>query len=1065
MNRKVKNRKDVLRKSLLFVCILTSPFLALAQQDVTVTGVVTDVNDAPLPGVNIVVMGTLNGTVSDVNGKYRIKVSDRDAVLAFSFVGYTAQEIAVGDRTVVHVTLSEAATVMEEVVVVGYGVQKKVSVTAAISSVNGDELKMSSSTNIANALAGRISGLTSLQNAGGQPGADDATLYLRGVATLNGTSPLILIDGVPRDHIRTIDPNEVESVSVLKDASATAVFGVRGANGVILITTKRGNEGKPELSFNVTRTYSALTREPSRLHSLDYLRLRNEAFKNSGQESSMFGQEIFDKFENPLLGLDPSDPDYESKAVMRRYMYPDHDYYRELIARWTPQTVVNANLSGGTEKIAYFLNIGYTYQGGNLKTQPESQLGYDPSFKLNRYSFRSNVDYKPASSLHVFLNAGACIEKVNMPGTAVYSGNQAALVNDLFSEISKLLPINPGPYTIDGAGVEPGLLLEPSYLNSGKYLDRSPFDIINHRGYEETTRANLNSTLGANWDLGMITKGLSLKGMISFDSWASSTIRGAATSPIWLATVNPATDELSYSNIELSGTALSLSKTGLSNTYKINAQASLSYMRKFGLHDVGAMFLAQRDYWESASADIPYNLLGVVGRLTYNFDSRYFAEVNIGYNGSEQFAPANRFGFFPAASIGWVISNESFLKDNELLTFLKLRASLGRVGNDNIGGARFLYQDNISLGGGFVSSLGQARGVNEGLLGNPRLQWEVAQKQNFGIDFQLFENLAGSVDVFQEDRSDILISRTSIPSFQGLSLTNNIPKVNMGEVRNRGLEVELTYTKPVMTDMLLKIRGNFGYNRNRQLNVDEVPLDGTYTYRTRSTGFPIGQVFGYEIDWDQDGGYWTPDALADPNRLTYSFGTPRAGDFVYKDTNGDGDHAVNEKDRVPVGYGTVPRISWGASVNLQYKGFDVYVFFQGLSRFSYSAGGQGVHETIAAGTYYDYHRNAWTEERWRNGDKITYPALSTGASTSHGSNSFFVMDRTFARFKNAELGYTLPQKWLSAAGVSRMRIFVSGQNIFTWSPNYPLTHLDPEVNATIGYPVTKLFNFGVNITF
>jgi TonB-linked SusC/RagA family outer membrane protein len=1033
------------------------------QQSISISGEIVDTDNLPLAGVTVMVQGTTSGTATDANGKFTLNVPGENSVLSISYVGFQPVTITVGRQRTFRLVMQELSTELEEIVVVAYGVQKKVSVTGAVASVQTKDLKVSSSASIANSLAGRITGLTSMQSVGGQPGRDDATMYLRGAATTNGKNPLILIDGVPRDNIRTIDPNEVESVSVLKDASATAVFGVRGANGVILITTKRGKEGKPELTVNATQSYSALTREPSRLHSLEYLELRNQALINDGQENAIFGPDVFAKFENPLLGLDPNDPDYAQKAAVRRYMYPDNDYYRMLIDRWTPQTLINANLSGGTDKVSYFMNVGYLHQGGNLKTEPESLLGYDPSSKLDRYSFRSNVDYKVSSSLTAFLNLGTYIESVNMPATGVMYGNdQNWMMRDMFYQAQSMLPISPGPATIAGFGVPGDRPLDPTYLNSGHYMDRGAHEIINWRGYLNETRANLNSTAGLNWDLSFLTKGLSVKGMISYDSWAKTEVQGNYSRTTYRANVDINTDELAFSEAEVGANALSLSKSAQSR-YTINVQGSLLYNRQFGLHDVGGMILAQRDYWEATGADIPYNVLGLAGRATYNYDTRYFGEINVGYNGSEQFAPSKRFGFFPAASVGWALSNEGFLKENTLLTYLKLRASVGKVGNDQMGSTRFLYIDNITYGGGGAfSSLARGYGINEGLLGNPNLTWEVATKYNLGLDFQIVKDLTGAIDVYKEDRSQILLQRRSVPTWQGLPL-GNVPRVNMGEVDNRGYEFELTYNKQIDKDWQIQVKGNFAYNRNKRKNVDEVPRDETYAYQTRETGFPINQHWGYLIDWAQDGGYWTPETLADPNRITYDFGTPRAGDFVYVDLNGDG--VISDKDQAPIGYGSIPRISWGTSLNLEYKGWDVYAFFQGVGKYNGTLSDQGTYETIVRGTYFDYHKKAWTEERWRNGEEITYPALATGTNVNHRANSFFIFDRAFTRFKNAEIGYTLPSTALKIVGISRMRIFVQGQNIFIWSPNFRPTHLDPENDDSIGYPQTRTFSFGTNITF
>lgn len=1034
---------------------------AMEQQGNKVSGTVFLTNGEPIPGAAVIVKGTTIGTVTDFDGKFNLTRVPNNAVLVISFVGLKTQEIPYTGQEVLNVIMQEEATGIDEVVVVAYGIQKKTSITAAISSVNTEELRVTSSASVANALAGRVAGLTSIQRGGGQPGVDDATMYLRGVATTNGSAPLILIDGVPRDNIRTLDVNEIESISVLKDAGSTAQFGVRGANGVLVITTKRGKPGKPELSVNVTQSFSRLTREPDMPGSVEYMNLRNEALANDGFDPA-FTPEIIAKFENPLEGLDPNDPEYAQKAALRKWMYPDNDWYKMLIARWSPQITVNTNMSGGTEKISYFLNVGYLHQGGNMKTESEDILHYDPSFWLDRYSFRSNVDYTVTKWLTAFLNLGTYIEKVNMPNPAVmYGGDRNWLVRDMIYQAQTILPISPGPKTIPGFGVPGDLPLDPTYLNVGHYADRSPYMIMNWYGYNLDTRSNLNSSFGLNFDLSAITKGLSLKGMISYDAVGNNTVRGNKQQTDYQAFIDPTTDELTFSVHELKADNFNLTYSSGSR-YNVNMQGQLLYNRIFGKHNVSGMIRAERDYWDSGGADIPYNVLGFSGRATYDFDSRYFAEVNFGYNGSEQFSPEKRFGFFPSVSAGWALTGEEFLKDDPVITFLKIRGSYGKVGNDKMGSARFLYLDNIQMGGGMSGSLAAGKGVNEGLLGNKMLTWEVADKFNIGMDFTIIKDITGQIDIFREDRSQILLTRSSIPVWQGTPL-GNIPKVNMGEVRNQGYEIELGYNKKINNDLTLQFKGQLSYNRNKRLNVDEVPRDETYAYRYRATGFPIGQNWGYLIDWDQDDGYWTEEALADPEHVTYDFGIPVTGDFVYKDLNGDG--VVNDKDQAPIGVGNIPRYNYGFSFSAEWKGFDAYIFFQGLAKFNSTMSEQGIYEYIIRGTYFPYHRNAWTEERWQNGEKITYPKLHTQAGVNHRANSFFVFDRDLFRLKNFEIGYTLPKNTLKRVGVSSMRVFVNGQNVLTWTPKFKPSHLDPETDDPIGYPQTSIFSFGTNIKF
>ncbi|GAA4799196.1 TonB-dependent receptor [Olivibacter ginsenosidimutans] len=1026
---------------------------AYGQEPILVKGTVIDsVSLTPIPGVSVYVQGTSAGTKTDENGQYAIQV-DPKATLRFAYLGYNSQTILVSGQTIINVQLSSQDQGLDEVVVVGYGTQKKVSVTGAVSSVSNKELRKSSSASLAVSLAGRLSGLTSIQ-ANGQPGRDDATLYLRGAATTNGKNPLILIDGVPRDNIRTLDANEVESVTVLKDASATAVFGVRGANGVIMITTRRGKEGQTEFNVSLDQSYTSLTREPERLHSWEYIDLRNEAAKNDHLELP-FSDEVRAKFVNPLLGLDPNDPDYATKAAVRQYMYPDHDYYREFISKYTPQTRLNVNATGGSNRLSYFVNAAYLHQGGNLKVEPESVLGYDPSSWLDRYNFRSNLDYKLSPSLSAFLNIGSYIEKVNMPAAWLYGGDTNWMITDLFYQAQTILPITPGPTTIDGFGVQPGQIVDPGYL------DRSAFEIMNRMGYRNELRSNLNSTLGAQWDLSkLITKGLSIKGMISYDTRATTAMQGEKKEKLYGAIINYNTNELSYALNHQDENLLKLVK-GADSRYNINLQGSINYARTFNeKHEVTGMFLGQRDKWETTAGEIPYNVIGLASRFTYAYDSRYLAEVNLGYNGSEQFAPGHRFGFFPAVSLGWVLSNEKFLSNNRYVTNLKLRTSYGKVGNDQIETKRFLYQDNITMGSGPLSSLGG--GVNIGLLGNPNIGWEVAKKQNYGIDLQLMHDLDITFDYFIEHRTDILISRGTVPELQGIPL-DYIPKVNMGKVNNKGFELEIAYNKEVFNGFQLNIKGNYGFNKNNVEFYDEAKRDETYTYPYRTTGFSLGQAWGYKIDYSNGNGYFNTQEELDEylSHTTYSFGTPGLGDFKYVDLNGDG--LINDKDQAPIKYTNIPGTIFGLNVGFNYKGIDCNIFFQGVGRYSSLYANQGVYENIKQGTYFSYHRNAWTPERYANGEEITYPALSTQTTTNHTANDFFVMDRSFIRLRNVELGYTLPQKLFEKWGVKSLRIYVGGQNLYVWD-HLKMDHLDPETNGSLSYPTTKMYNLGLNLT-
>ena len=1035
---------------------------ALAQQSgKTITGKVLDENNQPMPGVTIIVDGTTNGTMTGSDGTFTLGGVPSGATVIVSCIGYTNQVLPEGKSNYV-VSLVPDSEMLEETVVVAFGQQKKLSVTGAISTVASADLRKTTSTRLDNALAGRVTGLTSMQSGGGQPGVDGATMYLRGAATTNGKSPLILVDGVERDNIRTIDMNEVESISVLKDASATALYGVQGANGVILIQTRKGQKGKAQLNISVDQSWTSFTKEPSRLHSWEYCELRNEALQNSGRKA-LYSDEIIAKYKNPLLGLDPSSPDYENQAAIRRAVYCDNDYYRMYLKSNTPQTRANANISGGTDFVNYFVNVGYIHQGGNLNTEDPDFLGYDPQCYMNRLSLRSNLDFHITKNLTASLNIASYAENVNMPAVGNLYGNpsndsaQQWMITDLIYQSQTILPISPGPTTNSLFGVESGGIVNYSYL------DRSAFEIINRRGFHTNKRKNLNTQFSVNWDLSdLVTKGLSVNGMVAYDTYNRGVLEGLKKETLYNVTVDYDNETLLYSADESGVQALSMSSWKSSN-YQIYTQASINYARKFGKHDVTAMATAYRRFWEGTSAGIPYNVIGTAVRATYSFDDRYLVEGNLGYNGSEQFAPSKRFGLFPSGSIGWIASNESFLKGNKYLTWLKFRASYGLVGNDSIGGDRFLFQDDIQVasGGSFVGGLG-GNTISEGLLGNKNITWELSKKLNLGFEIGLLKDFRLNIDYFRENRDQILISRHTIPSFQGVS-SSNIPKVNMGKVKNQGLEIEASYSHTFNKDFSFSVKGNLGFNDNEIIEYDEAMRSEEYAYQFRNEGYRLGQLWGYLIDWNSPGkGYFTSQEEIDGYHK-YEIGVPRVGDFVYKDVNGDG--VIDEKDISPIGYsGTIPGMNYGISLGLNFKGIDFNVLFSGLGRYSKYYSGQGVVESTGQGTYFEWTRNAWTEERYKNGEKITYPALSVEKSVSHEANDFFIQNRSFLRLKNVELGYTLPERFLSKAGVKSLRVYVSGQNLFVWD-KLRITHLDPEQNNSYGYPITRNVSLGLNINF
>ena len=1047
-----------------------------------IKGYVKDESGEPVIGATVIQKDKQsNGTATDIDGMFELNVSGNSATLVVKSIGFQDQTVKATAGKVVYVTLSEDAAVkLDDVVVVAYGTQKKATVTGSVATVDNRDIKKSSAARLDNALAGRVTGLVSFQNGGGQPGVDGATMFLRGVSSNVNQSPLILVDGVERDVIGQLDPNEVENVSVLKDASATAVFGVRGANGVILITTRRGHSGKPDLSVSFEQSWTSFTKRDSRVHNIQWMRLRNEALVNGGNEPA-YTDDIIYKFENPYWGLDPNAADYEQMKAWRDYMYPDHYWVKELFRDYTMQSKANINMAGGTEKFKYFINVGFIHQGGNMKNEKGNPRGYDPSVKSDQWKFRSNLDYDINKYFKASLNLSTYIRENNQPNGAIYEraaydNPLGSAVADLFYQATILPPIYAGPLTMKPMNpaneTESGLVVDP------QNMDRGPYEVMNRFGYYHGTTVQLQTNLSLEYDLSkVLTPGLKIRGSISYDAEGLRKRSSDLKEPRYSINQDFINGNFDYAlNGDLTKT-YSLASSSTSD-YKINAQAQVSYNRQFGKHDVGGMFLAQRDYSVPDDAR-PHNVVGMCFRLTYGFDSRYLAEVDFGYNGSEQFAPKNRFGSFPAASLGWIISNEKFMQGaKKWLDNLKIRGSYGRVGSDGYTSdtsKRFLYLDNIYYNGISDPRVKTGGGLGTGdtrilyiiRYANPDQKWETADKFDIGIDLGFLRSITLTVDYFREKRRDILVPRQSIPAYQG-TMISVIPSKNMGKIDNYGWEFELGYNKNLTQDLSLNAKINWGYNHNKVLEWDEPERDPlTYVYPKRQEGFPLNQCWGYKIDYSTNKGFFVPEDFDMEGNLvsgypSYEGTKPRPGDFKYIDLNHDG--AINDKDLAPIKNSSIPGISYGFSLGLNYKDIDFAVFFAGLGKFSKYYNGGNVWENVRGGCYYEYQRTAWTAERWANGEKITYPALTTTASSSLRPNDYFIMDRSYTRLKNIIIGYTLPRHWLKSIGVKSCRIYASAENLFVWD-NLKMKHLDPEQSSPTGYPITKNMTVGINVNF
>ncbi len=1001
------------------------------------SGRVTDSLDIPLEGVSVLVKGTSRGTATDSDGRFQIQVQPGES-LEFKNVGYIGQEVMVGaSPAFLNVVLVALSSDLDEVVVVAFGKQKKMTVTGAIASIQTKEIKQSPAANLAVTLAGRLPGLTALQRSG-EPGRDHTALFLRGIGTLNGTAPIILVDGVERE-MTYIDPNEVESVSILKDASSTAMFGVRGANGVILVTTKRGESGKPAIGFTYEYGLQDFTRSPSMVSSYDWARLKNEAWAN----------------DNP--GVDPNDPVNQapySEYALDRYRfqdypeaYPNTNWQKLLFNDFVAQTRYNLNLSGGGDYVQYFVNVGFLDQGGQWKISPEV-TDYDPSGFLKRYNFRSNIDAKLNKSgrLSTFLNAAGYFERVNSPN---------ANTDEIFRRTYSLFPVVlPGPLTPDGEVL----------VGSGNY-NVSPWGMINRSGYRQETRNNITASWGLKQDLDFLTPGLSTKFMASFDTRTVYSLTAGREYQRWIQLIDPNTpnhwgvDSVQYSRVftDLENTPLSIGSGSNFQSF-FNFQLSADYHRVFGgKHTIGGLLLAQQEVRLLPNDRLPYNLRGISLRATYGYDNRYFAEFNAGYNGSEQFAEGRRYGFFPTVSGGWVVSNEPFLKDSRIVSLLKLRGSYGRVGSDRLGGRRFLYLDDIQrvTGGGFSGSLGRGGKIAENFIGNPNIMWEVANKANVGLEVGILKDFNLMIDLFKERRDNILINRNTIPMVYGLE-SGRMGPVNMGIVENKGYEVELNYNKIIDRDWSIIAKVNYNLARNNVLFADELQYGEDFAYRYRQTGYRLGQVFGYQL---RDGFYQSYDEIA-AEGFNYVGFTVRPGDFKYVDANGD--KVIDERDLVPIGYSGIPEYTFGGAFSVTYKFIDLSFLMQGIFNVTQPLSGYG---TTSTGDFRQRHLNAWTPERAASGETILYPRLSLGGSVSEQDwNAFFIEDRSFLRLKNAEVGFRFPQHWIGRISAKEVRLYVNGFNLFTWD-NMRTKDFDPEVNNSLSYPVYRVFNAGVNITF
>lgn len=1005
-------------------------------KDLVVKGKVIDSSGQPVPGVAVMIQGTKIGTQTDLDGYYVINVPSMDVKLEFSGLGYKTQVQAVPKSLALDIFMQDDTQELDQAVVVGMGHQRKASVIGAISSVVKDELEVPQR-NLTNALAGKVAGAVVVQRTG-EPGMDNAEFWIRGISSLNSSAPLILVDGVERD-MSNLAIEEIESISVLKDASATAVYGVRAANGVVLVTTRKGTAQKPQIDVKIEGGVSELTNMPELLDGPNYMRLYNEA---AGKE--FFTQKQIDM---TASGADP-------------YMYPNVNWFDELFTRFSNNEQASISVRGGGERARYYVTAAYIRDNGNLYNNPDTD--YSTNIHIKRYNFRSNIDINVTKTTILSLEIGANMTDSHQPRPITANNNYQSQASELFSLCYKQDPITT-PVRVPIGRDEDGNIKWGWGASTGTSTG-NPAERLFGSGYNKTYQTQIMSQIILKQDLGMITEGLNANFSFSYDYNATS-IQGRGKYSSRYA-INGIDDETGLYNITQTKVGDEYLGYGHSNggTRADELKFQVNYDRVFGSkHRVGAMAMYyQRNYVNlsagSSMASLPYRKQGLAFRSTYSFDDRYFVEFNAGYNGSENFAKGHRFGFFPAGAVGYLLSNEPFWKNvKPVINHLKLRASMGLVGSDVLASGRFAYLSTWGGGLGghrFGTTASYLNGIGEAQEGVENLTWEKGLKKDVGMEIKLFNSLLSfDFDYFHEHRWDILIQRSTVSGIAGL---NQQPLANMGVLNNQGFEAtgELNHH---IGPVNYRIYGNFSFARNKILEKDEAPTD---SWRMR-TGRPLNQRFGLiALGYFED----QDDIDLSPEQM---FGEVRPGDVKYLDYNGDG--VVDQHDEVAIGYTNVPEINYGFGGQLSWKGIDVGVFFRGQAHVSYYLGGAffPFRRGVGEGNLFKKALDRWTEEGAKNNPfyEPFYPRLSSTTSTNNQKTSTkTIYDGSLIRLSDVEAGYTIKSDWMKKWGCQALRIYFVGSNLWMHSK---WDMWDPETGSQDGsaYPLTRKYNFGIRLTF
>lgn len=1027
--------RNPINKLFLTLCLVLLSLGASAQEKITVSGQVTDEAGEGIIGASVLEAGTTNGTITDFDGNFKLQVKP-NATLRFSYIGFTSQSVRVNGQKTVNVTLLEDRQVVEEVVVVGYGHQKKESVIGAISQVNTKELLKSPSGNVSQALAGKVAGLVTSQTSGA-PGADDMQLFIRGRASFAGDNqPLVMVDGIERPFSQ-IAPDDIENISVLKDASATAVYGVRGANGVILVTTKRGKDQKPTVSLTANWQWSMATRKNTYLDSYESVKLLEEALANDGLPSQFSAHDI-DMFRRSVNG------ELSGTDAM---LYPNVDWYDTVLRSSAPAMRYNVNIQGGTKRMRYYVSAEYYDQQGLFKNFSEDKYGNKSNQSYNRIGFRANLDFDLVKDLTLSINFGTRFENRRGPNSDErFDGSYSQIFYGLNHTPGWLFPVS---YQVDN-----GDSMKQLYAGNSQYQD-NPVARLAKAGFYRATNTISETNFIANYKMDWITPGLSARAMVSFDYNAYYNRKFTASFATY-ELINSAQPLLQSSYNQFNtDSELGYAGDDQTTTYKLYMEYQLNYARKFGKHDVTAMVLYnQNDY--RYQADLAKRYQGIVGRVTYGFDDRYLAEFNFGYNGSENFASGKRFGFFPAMSLGWIVSNEKFMeKTKKWLDNLKIRGSYGQVGNDNYAGQRFLYEERWSqiVNDYYFGTTGKT-GIFENQYPNYDVTWERAHKFDFGVDFALFNGLLrGNFDYFYERRNDILTEYQTRPQWVGVTMAAG----NLGKTKNQGYEIELRHTNTIGKDFRYNVGLSFSHSHNEIDELDEPSLKTAYR---RLAGKPINQFMGLVCE-----GFITQADILSGTLPVSTYGNTQVGDLKYKDMNGDG--FIDDRDVTYIGYSDIPENTYSLSLGCEWKGITFSMMFQGVDHVSRYYDAEAMYAFVNGGKVKEHHLGRWNPNASDayNLANASYPLLHYDANGNHNQrvNSFFLKNGAFVRLKNIELGYNLPSKWINRLAMSECRVFVNANNLITWDHLDDL--VDPESSGSNKYPIMKTVNVGVNIRF